>query len=115
MDVLSPVATAAAGALPCALPAPDARREWSASLQFYSNGLLLWQPETVQSLVLFADGTLGNIAAGALKALGEPLAPALPVRLRVQPGPAALLLWTTVTGPLRLWGRRWEIPLEATP
>ncbi len=112
MNSFSPLATA----LPvCPAPAPvvaeGAMVEMHASLQWFSNAMLLWQPDSFQLLVLYADGTLCPFAGTTMQALGEALAPAENTRLRLQRRPRETLLWTERTGWLRLHAQRWELCL----
>lgn len=86
------------------------------AVQAFSDGLLVWRSDSAELLLLHSSGRVA-IAGGevALPALGEPLAPAERVILRVQPCQQATLLWTAGTGLMLLFPHRWQLPLEVAP
>lgn len=97
-----------------ALPRLAASRplEGHATIQPFSNGLLVWLTELHQLLLLYADGRLGTPGAGNdLGGLGEPLAPATQVTLRLQRDQEGLRFWTPLTGLLFLYPQRWQLLL----
>ncbi|MBA3534150.1 MAG: hypothetical protein H0T73_19690 [Ardenticatenales bacterium] len=87
-----------------------------ATLQAFSNGLLLWLSDARQLLLLYADGRLCSFTTATdLQTLGNPLSPAESVELRVKQGQQATQLWTPLTGTLLLYARRWQLPLGGLP
>lgn len=91
-------------------------RTVTGALQAFTQGLLLWRADSAELLLLHSSGRVAIAGSdNALLDLGEPLAPAERILLRVQPCQHATLLWTAGTGLMLLFPHRWQLPLEIAP